>query len=75
MFVISILYPRGQGPQNGLFHMLENFIKRKLEWTFQVGQCIMFDPPNLHGQGALGYPEQALSVILEDNSNRAFVSF
>ena len=24
-------------------------------------------PPNPFGQGALGYPEQALSVILEDN--------
>ena len=54
----------------GLFHMHENSIKQKLEWTFQVGQCIMFDPsyPNPFGQGALGYPEQALSVILEDNS-------
>ena len=60
--------PLGQGAQNGLFHMHENFIKQKLEWTFQVGHCIMFDPPTPTRQGALGYPEQALSVILEDNS-------
>jgi len=49
--------------------MHENFKKQKLEWTLQVGQCIMFDPPTpTCGQGALGYPEQAISVILEDNS-------
>ena len=37
--------PQGQGVQNWLFHMHENFIKQKLEWTFPVGQCIIYVPP------------------------------
>ena len=41
------LYPQGSGGPNGLFHFYENFIKPKLQWAFQVGQCIVYDPQPL----------------------------
>ena len=84
MHAFSTLYPNplvSGGPQNGFFYIHENFIKQKLKWTFQVGQCLMKDPPptpspdvalnvildnNILPAGTLECTEQALGVISED---------
>ena len=57
--------PQGQGGQNGLLHIHENFIKQKLKWTFQVGQCIMYDPlPQPLWSGGPRVPYEAMNRTL-----------